>query len=183
MKQLALALVILITTHGFANAQYSNDKIVVGEPAPELAFKNPADDTIRLSDITKNRYVLIDFWASWCGPCRRANPKLVTMYHEYKDKKFEDAKKGFTVLSVSLDKDKDKWVQAIEKDSLTWEYHMSDLGAWGSEAARLYGVSFIPQAFLVGPDGNVIAKYTFAEEAEKELKKHIKERKKFLGIF
>lgn len=164
-------------------AQYQNDKIKVGEPAPELAFPNPDGDTLRLSDIYKKRIVLIDFWASWCGPCRRANPRLIQLYKEYKDKKYEDAKNGFTVLSVSLDQNKDKWVAAILKDSLDWQYHMSDLKAWSSEAAQLYGVSFIPQAVLVGPDGVVIGKYTNAEQAEAELKKRIKVKKKFLGMF
>lgn len=182
MKQLVTTLLVLTLGLANAQAQYANDKIKAGQAAPDLAFPTPKGDTIKLSDIYKNRYVLIDFWASWCGPCRRANPRLVKMYHEYKDLKYEDAKKGFTVLSVSLDQNKDKWVQAIEKDSLTWDYHMSDLGGWNAEPAQIYGVTFVPQAVLVGPDGKVIATYNFAEQAEPELKKRIKARKKFLGL-
>lgn len=183
MKKLIFALLTLAITGNIAIAQYSNQKIEIGQPAPELAYKNPDDQVIKLSEINKDRYVLIDFWASWCGPCRRANPRVVELYNKYKDQRLEGAKKGFTIVSVSLDKDKGKWVQAIEKDGLLWEYHMSDLGAWGSEAAQIYGVGYIPQAFLIGPDGKVIAKYNAAEQAEKELEQRVKERKKFLGLF
>lgn len=173
---------LAFSAFGFtAQAQQPAD-IAVGKMAPELAFANPEGDTIRLSELTDKKLVLIDFWASWCGPCRRANPKLVELYKQYNDKKFEDAKKGFTILSVSLDQNKDKWIAAIAKDSLEWEYHVSDLGGWNSAPAQIYGIHFIPQAVLVGSDGKIIAKYNFAEQAEEELKKRVKERKKFLGI-
>lgn len=178
MKKLSITLLIVTISIVTATAQYQNDKIKVGEMAPDLAYATPNGDTIRLSDLTNKKYVLIDFWASWCGPCRRANPRLVQLYKEYKDEKFVDAKKGFTVLSVSLDQDKDKWIGAIAKDSLVWENHISDLGGWNSEAAQVYGVSYIPQAVLVGPDGKIIAAYNFAEQAEAELKKRLKSNKK-----
>lgn len=183
MKNIILLLTILLSigTHTFA--QYQNNTIAIGSKAPELAFANPSGETIKLSDIYEDRIVLVDFWASWCRPCRGANPRLVAMYNKYKDKKYEGAKKGFTVLSVSLDRDKNKWVDAITKDSLTWEYHMSDLGSWNSEPAKIYGVSYIPQAFLIGPDGNVIATYNSAEQAAEELEKRIVVKRKFLGIF
>ena len=178
MKQLTSTLFIIAICLTTASAQYQNDKIKAGDAAPELAFATPKGDTLKLSDIYQNRLVLIDFWASWCGPCRRANPRLVKMYREYKDLKYEGAKKGFTVLSVSLDQNKEKWVQAIAKDSLEWEYHMSDLGGWNAQPAKIYGVSYVPQAVLVGPDGKIIATYNFAEEAEAELKKRVKSKKK-----
>lgn len=182
MKQISLILIstVIFTTSSYA--QHQNDKVKVGELAPELAFLNPKGDTLKLSEIVKDRLVLIDFWASWCGPCRRANPRLVKMYREYKDNKYEDAKKGFTVLSVSLDQNKEKWINAIAHDSLEWEYHMSDLGGWSAQPAQIYGVTFVPQAVLVGPDRKIIATYNFAEQAEEELKKRIKVRKKFLGL-
>jgi thiol-disulfide isomerase/thioredoxin len=160
-----------------AQAQYENKKITVGEAAPELVYNNPEGKPLKLSEISKNRIVLVDFWASWCRPCRMANPRLVKLYHEYKDKKYKEAKKGFTVLSVSLDESKDKWIAAIAKDSLTWEYHMSDLGGWQSKTAEQYGVQFVPQAFLV-MNGKVLAKYNNAEEAEADLKKMLKGGKK-----
>ncbi len=171
MKKLlsVLALTAFISTA--ANAQYSNEKIKVGQKAPELEFARPDGTKIKLSSVYKHRYVLLDFWASWCGPCRRANPGLVALYNEYKEKKIKGAKKGFTILSVSLDQKKEPWVQAIEKDSLYWENHISDLGGWQSQPAQIYGVQYIPQAFLVGPDGKIIAKYNFAEEAAADLKR------------
>lgn len=180
----------LITTIAFscavATAAYSqfagNEKIVVGEPAPELEFAQPDGTILKLSELNQGRVVLIDFWASWCGPCRNANPKLVAMYKAYQGKKFQGAKKGFTVLSVSLDQKKEKWLAAIAADSLIWPYHISDLGGWNSKPAEIYGVQFIPQAILVGPDGVVLAKYNFAEQAEGELQKLVivKKKRRFL---
>ncbi len=171
---MGLTLVFSVLT---AQAQYENTKIKVGEAAPELAYNDPEGKPLKLSEISKNRIVLIDFWASWCRPCRMANPRLVKFYHEYKDKKYEGAKKGFTVLSVSLDEGKEQWKAAIAKDSLTWEYHMSDLGGWKSAAAEQYGVQYVPQAFLV-LNNKVLGKYNTAEEAEAELKKLEKSKKK-----
>lgn len=177
MKRILILTLISLSIIGAANAQYQpSDKVHIDSLAPELSFTNPEGEILALSDIYKKRIVLIDFWASWCGPCRHANPKLVKLYNNYKDAKFKGAKKGFTILSVSLDKNKDKWVQAIEKDGLIWPYHISDLGGWQSEAADIYGVSFIPQAFLVGPDGKIIAKYMFAEQAEADLEKMLKKK-------
>jgi len=178
MKRFTSILIIMTLCIVSAQAQYANEKVKVGDMATDIAYPNPAGDTIRLSDINKKRYVLIDFWASWCGPCRRANPRLVEMYREYKDKKYVDAKKGFTILSVSLDNDKEKWKAAIAKDSLEWEYHMSDLGGWDTAPAKAYGVQFIPQAVLVDPNGKIIAIYNSAEQAATELDKHVKSKKK-----
>ena len=151
-----------------------NTAISIGQMAPDLKFNNLQDQEIQLSKINKDRIVLLDFWASWCGPCRMTNPRLVELYNKYKDAKFKDAKKGFTIVSVSLDKTKEAWQKAVTKDGLVWEYHMSDLGFWNSKAAELYGVQFIPQAFLLGPDGKVIAKYTSTEAAAADLEKLLK---------
>ena len=163
-----LALFGVIAT---ASAQYSNTYIKVGQKAPDLAYPSPQGKTLKLSEINKGKYVLLDFWASWCGPCRHANPGLVAIYKEYAQKKFKNAKEGFTVVSVSLDKSKDAWMQAIQQDGLYWPNHMSDLGYWNSQAAAAYGVQFIPQAFLIDPSGKIIGKYQTAEEAEGDIKK------------
>lgn len=173
MKKLLVALLLSCGATG-AYAQFENTKIKVGEKAPELKFENPSGQTLDLAKIAKDRVVLLDFWASWCRPCRAANPRLVELYERYKDKSFKNAKKGFTIVSVSLDQKKDAWVKAIDDDKLTWEYHMSDLGGWQSKAADMYGVEFVPQAFLVSPDGKILAKYQMAEQAEADLQKLLK---------
>ena len=170
MKKAGFILALALSFASAAQAQWENTKIQVGQKAPELAYPTPEGKTLKLSELNKGRYVLIDFWASWCGPCRRANPRLVQLYKEYSEQEFKGAKKGFTILSVSLDAKKDAWVKAIAQDSLTWS-HISDLGSWNSKTAETYGVQFVPQAFLVGPDGKIVGKYMNAELAEADLKK------------
>lgn len=120
----------------------------VGAAAPEIALPTPDGKQVTLSSF-RGKYVLIDFWASWCGPCRQENPNVVKAFNEFKGK-------NFTILGVSLDEDKEKWLQAIKKDNLTWT-HISDLKGWQSVAARDYQVNGIPANFLVDPNGVIIA--------------------------
>ena len=173
MKKILTTLTLAMGIMASAYAQYENTTIKIGQKAPELAYANPEGKTIKLSEINKGRYVLIDFWASWCGPCRMSNPGLVSMYKDYSTKKYKGAKNGFTVLNVSLDKDKEAWVAAIKKDNLTWPNHMSDLGGWQSKTAATYGVQFVPQAFLLDPSGKVVGKYNRSEEARTDLDKFV----------
>ena len=111
----------------------ANNPLAPGKEAPDFEEALADGSKMKLSDL-RGKVVLLDFWASWCGPCRRENPNVVKLYEQYKDQ-------GFTVMSVSLDKDKQRWLDAIEKDNLSWPNHVSDLKYWSSAAAKLYGVS------------------------------------------
>jgi len=144
----------------------------IGQKAPEIAMNTPSGKEMKLSDF-KGQLVLIDFWASWCGPCRRENPNVVRAYDKYQKAKFNTAK-GFTVLSVSLDKNQDAWVKAIGQDKLDWSNHVSDLQGWKNKAAQEYGVSSIPMSFLVDENGIIIAKNLRGPALDREIDKHVK---------
>ena len=141
---------------------FANAGISIGNKAPELNFPNPSGKNIALSSL-KGKIVLLDFWASWCRPCRAENPNVVRLYKQYKDK-------GFTIYSYSLDKDAEKWKGAIQQDGLTWPYHTSDLKGWQAAGSAIYNVQSIPQTFLIGRDGNIIDIELRGYELEEKLK-------------
>jgi peroxiredoxin len=116
--------------------------------APDFTVKTPDGNDIKLSSL-KGQYVLLDFWASWCGPCRKESPNVVKMFNKYKDQ-------GFTVFSVSLDDNADKWKEAIQKDGLIWPNHGSDLQGWKTPLTQLYQFNSIPHTVLINKEGKII---------------------------
>lgn len=137
----------------------------VGYPALDFTQNDVNDKPVKLSSY-KGKYVLVDFWASWCGPCRAENPNVVEAYNTYKNK-------GFDILGVSLDNTKDKWLKAIEKDNLTWT-HVSDLKGWSNEVAVKYGIQSIPANLLLDKEGKIIAKNLRGEELKARLEELLK---------
>ena len=139
-----------------------NSGIEIGKEAPELNFPSINGHNISLSSL-KGKIVLLDFWASWCGPCRKENPFVVSLYNKYKDK-------GFDIYSFSLDKKKEKWGQAIKQDGLIWNNHVSDLMGWQSVGASKYMIRSIPQTFLIDKNGKIIDIGLRGVQLEKRLK-------------
>lgn len=146
----------------------------MGSEAPEIELPTPEGETQKLSSLRGN-IVLVDFWASWCKPCRQANPHVVSLYEKYKDQ-------GFTVYSVSLDglpkqqNPKQEWLRAIEQDNLSWDNHVSDLKGWSSPIVNVYNVKGIPMTFLLDEEGKIIGKNLRGEQLTKKLEKVFEEK-------
>lgn len=139
--------------------------VEIGKIAPDFTLNDTTGNPVSLSSF-KGKYVLIDFWAAWCGPCRRENPNNVKLYNEYKSK-------GFEILGVSFDTEREKWVKAINDDKLTWP-QVSDLNGWKSAAGKLYGVSAIPHTVLLDKEGVIVAKNLVGEPLKEKIKELLK---------
>ena len=136
-------------------------RVAVGQPFLDFEMVDPEGNTVSVASVAKDKYLLVDFWAAWCRPCRAENPNVVVAYNKYHDK-------GFDVLGVSFDEEHDKWIAAIQQDGLTW-HHISDLKGWGSAAGKLYGIQSIPQNILINPEGIIIEKNLRGEALQKKL--------------
>lgn len=148
----------------------------VGDKVPDIIAKGLNGEEIKLSSL-EGKMVLIDFWAGWCAPCRKENPNIVQAYRKYKDESFDNGE-GFTVFSVSLDKQLPLWKMIVQKDSLEWPYHVSDLQGWDGPVAKLYGIKSIPQSYLIDGEGIVVAVNPRGDALETRLRR-LKKRNYF----
>lgn len=142
-----------------------------GTKAPSFVGQLPTGDSIALEDF-RGQYVLLDFWASWCAPCRKASPELVRLYEKYHSAPFAEAK-GFTIISVGMEKDRGAWLRAIKKDNLYWPNHISDLKRMNDHVGLLYGVREIPTTYLLNPQGVIVGVNLSESELDKLLERQL----------
>lgn len=171
---LGVAVVLLVAFLTFYSLS-NQSGLINGQPAVDFTAERFDWEKMKLSDL-KGKYVLLDFWASWCAPCRKNNPKIVQLYESFHKADFKDAD-GFEIISVALEKELAPWPKAIKKDKLDWEYHIIDLDSGkdfdNGNIAELYGVKEIPATFLIDPDGMIIGVDLSARKISALLKKAI----------
>jgi thiol-disulfide isomerase/thioredoxin len=151
---------------------YLKPKNITGERAMEITGQLPDGSAFQLSDL-KGKYVLLDFWGSWCGPCRKSNPQLVTLYARYNKSSFKDAT-GFEIVSIGIEHSATNWQKAMQADGLTWPYQLMESASFDSPSAKAYGVKQIPTKFLINPDGIMMAVDPSVEDIARLLDDRIK---------
>ena len=164
--------VVLIISITICAISANGQKYSVGEKAPNIVLNAPDGKEIKLSSL-RGQMVLIDFWASWCAPCRKENPYIVQAYQKYKDVVFKNGN-GFTIFSVSLDMNQKAWEMAIQKDNMEWPAHVSDLKGWKGKAAELYDIQSIPASYLIDGEGRIVAVNVRGSELDAKLRKYKK---------
>jgi len=167
MKKKIFYLVILLCLMPLLSCGQTQG-IEIGKKVFDVSGENPEGETIGIESL-KGKLVLIDFWASWCQPCRMENPNLVSAYKQYKDANFSKGN-GFEIFSISLDRKKTDWVKAIEKDGLIWSYHICDFKEWYSALVDKFELESIPANFLIDSEGVIIAKDLRGDALENTLK-------------
>lgn len=168
------SILLLSSIFLLANCNSNNTGLINGSYAPDINLPDTSGTEISLEQL-KGKIVLLDFWASWCKPCRKVNPKLVQLHRKYHNAEFENAD-GFEILSVSLDADREKWIGAIEKDKLYWPWHASELKGWQSKVALDYKLESIPASFLLDQKGMIIGVDLRLRDLESILQKRLKNK-------
>ncbi len=158
----------------------TSESLVVGQKAPEIAYPTIDGEDFSLSQL-QGKVVLVNFWASWCAPCRKKSPELLEIYHKYKDTEFEDGESGFDIVCFSIDKNMEIWKRSVEKDQIADFVHVIDLKGMKAEVAKAYNVKRIPYGVLLDGNGTIIEINLSTKELNKKLKRL--KRNSFLGFY
>lgn len=157
-SKILAALVVVLLVYGIGRYLYFKPKFINGEAAPNFTAQTINGQPFKLSDLQGN-YVLVDFWGSWCAPCRKENPQLVDFYQKYKDAQFRDAT-GFEVVSVGIERSEKSWKNAIQRDGLNWQYHVmdenKDMRFFDAKIAGMFGIKEVPSKYLLNQKGEII---------------------------
>lgn len=157
-----LGLALLLALGAFLFYQYRQPRFVAGEKAPDFSVTLANGEAFRLSDL-KGKHVLLQFWGSWCGPCRAENPHLAELYRKYHNA-------GFEIVSIAIEQNSRNWQRAIETDGMAWKYHAAEFGQFNGPLARLFNIRSIPTTFLISPEGVIMGVRLSPEMIEKMLR-------------